>query len=188
MLCDYVSKPFGYVANPQLLKYLTIYIFDILVPSCQGPGGSSELGEWKVEAHGNVVHPTSRNTCCVPFRSLNQVSPRVLKARSGFEVNLTETELHFFHEVSMAFAWNQRAPKQICTYLHMCDKLQEFCWSAGARSSERPRRGAVPHRHRPRRAERRERSGRSRRRPRQRQLRQSRGQRARSSATVREVH
>ena len=28
MLCDYVSKPFGYVANPQLLKYSTI---DILV-------------------------------------------------------------------------------------------------------------------------------------------------------------
>ena len=96
-----------------------------MLPSCQccqGPGGSSELGEWKVEAHGNVLHPTSRDTRCVPFRSLSQVSPRVLKARSGFEVNLTE--LYFFHEVSMAFAWNQRAPKQMCTYLHMCDKLQ----------------------------------------------------------------
>lgn len=31
MLCDYVNKAFGYVANPQLLKYLTIDIFDILV-------------------------------------------------------------------------------------------------------------------------------------------------------------
>lgn len=91
-----------------------------MLPSCQccqGPGGSSELGEWKVEAHENVVHPTSRDTRCVPFRSLSQVSPRVLKARSGFEVNLTE--LHFFHEVSMAFAWKCMEPKSPQTNLHI---------------------------------------------------------------------
>ena len=92
-----------------------------MLPFRQGPGGSSELGEWKVEAHGNVLDPTSRDTRCVPFRSLSQVSPRVLKARSGFEVNLTE--LHFFPWGVNGICMEMHGTKQICTYLHMCDKF-----------------------------------------------------------------
>ena len=96
-----------------------------MLPSCQGPGGSSELGGWKVEAHGNFVFPTSRDTAVYRFEAWARyllVSKKPGDSyekgscflKVGFEVNLTD--LNFGHEMSMAFAWNERAPTQICIY------------------------------------------------------------------------
>lgn len=51
-----------------------------MLPSCQccqGPGGSSELGEWKVEAHGNVVHPCTSHVPRHPLCTVSKPEPGI---------------------------------------------------------------------------------------------------------------
>lgn len=88
-----------------------------MLPSCQccqGPGGSSELGEWKVEAHGNFAHPTFRDT---RFCTVSKPEPGISSCPKSQERLWSELDWAAF------FPWGVNGicmePKSTQTNLHI---------------------------------------------------------------------